>query len=159
LLPTFWSAWIRADLYRRIGFTIGSGSAIMGNMRLIGTSSSFYENLVVGSGAEISDSVTINLDERVSLGNNVALGPGVTIYTASHKIGPGSHRLGKVVGLPVTIEDGVWVRLGAVIAPGVTVGRGSIVALGAVVLQDVPPNTYVEGNPAKVTRKLGWGDR
>jgi acetyltransferase-like isoleucine patch superfamily enzyme len=47
----------------------------------------------------------------------------------------------------------------AVIVPGVTVGRGAIVAAGAVVLADVPPNTYVEGNPARVVRRLGWADR
>lgn len=159
LLPTFWSAWIRADLYRRVGFAIGRGTAIMGNLRLVGTPPSFYENLVVGAGAEIADSVTINLDELVSLGDNVSLGPGVMIYTASHLIGPGSHRMGKFSALPVTVEKGAWVRLGAVIAPGVTIGAGSIVAAGAVVLHDVPPNTYVEGNPAKVIRKLGWADR
>jgi maltose O-acetyltransferase len=68
-------------------------------------------------------------------------------------------RLAAPVALPVTIEDGAWVRLAAVIVPGVTVGRGAIVAAGAVVLKDVPPNTYVEGNPATVVRKLGWADR
>ena len=50
-------------------------------------------------------------------------------------------------------------RVGAIIVPGVTVGRGSIVAAGAVVLKDVPPNAYVEGNPAEVVRQLPWGYR
>jgi acetyltransferase-like isoleucine patch superfamily enzyme len=27
------------------------------------------------------------------------------------------------------------------------------------VLKDVPPNTYVEGNPAQVVRQLPWGYR
>jgi len=27
------------------------------------------------------------------------------------------------------------------------------------VLKDVPPNTYVEGNPAQVVRNLPWGYR
>lgn len=159
LLPTFWSAWIRANLYRRIGFSLGRRVAIMGNLRLTGTSSSFYDHLVVGAGAEIAAGVTINLDALVTLGDNVSLGPGVSIYTASHRIGPGSRRMGKPDALPVMVEKGAWVRLGAVIVPGVTIGHGSIVAAGAVVLRDVPPNTYAEGNPAKVIRKLGWGDR
>jgi maltose O-acetyltransferase len=68
-------------------------------------------------------------------------------------------RIGEPDAYPVSIEDGAWVRLGAILVPGVTVGRGAIVAAGAVVLKDVPPNTYVEGNPAAVIRKLGWGDR
>jgi maltose O-acetyltransferase len=101
--------------------------------------------------------VTINLD--ATLGENVAIAPQVVIYTGSHRVGPGSMRIGAGHASPVTIEDGAWVRLGAVLAPGVTIGRGSIVAAGAVVLKDVPANTYVEGNPAAVVRRLPWGDR
>jgi acetyltransferase-like isoleucine patch superfamily enzyme len=93
------------------------------------------------------------------LGRNVAIAPEVLIYTGTHRIGPGSRRLGPVSALPVTVEDGAWIRLGAIVVPGVTIGRGAIVAAGAVVLSDVPPNTYVEGNPAVVVRRLGWGDR
>lgn len=159
LLPDFVSGAVRGRVYRRIGFQIGKGAFIMGNLRLKGASPGFYDNLILEADVMIADHVTINLDGRVSLGKNVALGPDVVIYTATHRIGPGSRRLGAVGSLPVTIEDGAWVRLGAILVPGVTIGRGSIVAAGAVVLHDVPPNTYVEGNPAKVIRKLGWGDR
>jgi maltose O-acetyltransferase len=159
LLPNFFSGVVRARMYRRAGFRVGQAAFIMGNLRLTGASPGFYENLVIGPSVTIADHVTINLDGPVTIGHNVGLGPDVTIYTATHRIGPGSKRLGRVGSLPVTIEDGAWVRLGAVLVPGVTVGRGSIVAAGAVVLRDVPPNTYVEGNPATVTRRLGWGDR
>lgn len=34
--------------------------------------------------------------------------------------------------------------------PGVTVGKNSIVAAGSIVTKDVPPNTVVAGNPAKI---------
>jgi acetyltransferase-like isoleucine patch superfamily enzyme len=159
LFPDFVSGPLRERVYREIGFRIGPHAFIMGNLRLTGAGPAFYDNLVIGANAMIAEHVTINLDGRVSIGSNVALGPEVVIYTATHRIGPGSRRLGALASLPVTIEDGAWVRLGAVVVPGVTIGRGSIVAAGAVVLRDVPPNTYVEGNPATVIRKLGWGDR
>lgn len=119
----------------------------------------FYDKLIVRSGVSISHHVTMNLDGTVTVGENVAIAPQVVIYTGSHRIGPGARRIGAGYAAPVTIEDGAWVRLGAVIAPGVTIGRGSIVATGAVVLKDVPANTYVEGNPAAVVRRLPWGDR
>ena len=45
------------------------------------------------------------------------------------------------------------------ILPGVTIGHGSIVTAGAVDTEDVAPDSYVEGNPAKVVRQLPWGDR
>jgi maltose O-acetyltransferase len=159
LFPDFFSGVLRARLYRWAGFDVGQGAFIMGNLRLTSASPGFYENLVIGPGITIADEVTINLDGRVTLGSNVALAPGVLIYTATHRIGPGSRRLGAVSSQPVTIETGAWIRLGAIIVPGVTIGRGAIVGAGAVVIRDVPPNTYVEGNPAQVIRKLGWGDR
>ena len=159
LLPDFASGTVRGRLYRWAGFDVGPGAFIMGNLSLPSASPSFYEKLVIGPDVTIADHVTINLDARVTIGKNVAIAPHVLIYTGSHRIGPGSRRIGAFQALPVTIEDGAWIRLGAVIVPGVTIGRGSVVAAGAVVLQDVPPNTYVEGNPARVVRRLPWDYR
>jgi acetyltransferase-like isoleucine patch superfamily enzyme len=159
VLPDFASGVVRGRLYRWAGFDVGAGAFIMGNLRLKSASPGFYDKLVIGTGGTIADHVTINLDGKVTIGDNVAIAPHVLIYTGSHKIGPGSMRIGEFMALPVTIEDGAWIRLGAVIVPGVTIGRGSIVAAGAAVLKDVPPNTYVEGNPAAVIRKLPWGYR
>jgi len=59
----------------------------------------------------------------------------------------------------VTIGDGCWIGLRATILPGVSIGPGSIVGAGAVVADDVPPNTHVEGVPARVIRELPWADR
>jgi maltose O-acetyltransferase len=159
LFPTFASGAIRSRLYRLAGFRVDREAFLMGNLKLTSAVPGFYEKLVIGPGATIADHVTINLDEVVTIGRNVGIAPHVVIYTGSHKLGPGSSRIGQPVALPVTIEDGAWIRIGAVIVPGITVGRGAIVAAGAVVLKDVPPNTYVEGNPATVIRKLGWADR
>ena len=37
---------------------------------------------------------------------------------------------------------------------GVTIGEGAIVAASAVVTKDVPANTIVAGNPAKIVKQL-----
>lgn len=160
LLPDFASGMVRGRLYRLVGLEIGRGAFIMGNLDLISGRPRMYEKLVIGRGSVVGNRVTINVDAPVRLGKNVSIGPNVLIYTGSHTIGPGSNRrVGDVVGRPVTIEDGSWVGLAAVILPGVTVGRGSVVAAGAVVSEDVPPHTYVEGNPARVVHQLPWADR
>lgn len=44
--------------------------------------------------------------------------------------------------------------MGAIICPGVTIGRNAVVA-GAVVTKDVPDNTVVGGNPARVIKTIG----
>jgi acetyltransferase-like isoleucine patch superfamily enzyme len=41
----------------------------------------------------------------------------------------------------------------------VTVGTGAIVASHAVVTKDVPPYTVVAGNPARVVKEIGHGER
>ena len=125
LLPDFASGAIRGRLYRWAGFDIGHGDFIMGNLALPSAAPGFYDKLVIGPGVTIADHVTINLDARVTIGKNVAIAPHVLIYTGSHKIGPGSKRIGAFTALPVTIEDGAWIRLGAIIVPGVTVGRAA----------------------------------
>ena len=37
----------------------------------------------------------------------------------------------------------------------ILVGENSVVAAGSVVTKDVPPNTFVGGNPARVIRSIG----
>ena len=49
----------------------------------------------------------------------------------------------------VIIEEDATIGPGAIILPGVTIGRGSIVTAGSVVTKSVPPNTMVQGNPAR----------
>ena len=55
---------------------------------------------------------------------------------------------------PVRICKNAWVGAGATILPGVTVGENAVVAAAAVVTKDVPANTIVAGNPAKIIRTI-----
>ncbi|RWR08143.1 acyltransferase [Paenirhodobacter populi] len=55
---------------------------------------------------------------------------------------------------PVVIGDDVFIGRGATILPGVTIGSRVIVGAGSVVGKDVPPNSVVVGNPARVIRTL-----
>ena len=45
-------------------------------------------------------------------------------------------------------------RSGALVLPGVTIGDRSIVGAGSVVVHNVPPDSLVVGNPARIVRTL-----
>ncbi len=48
------------------------------------------------------------------------------------------------------IEDNVFVGPNSVIIGGIRIGRNAIIGAGAVVTKDVPANSIVAGNPAKI---------
>jgi acetyltransferase-like isoleucine patch superfamily enzyme len=52
------------------------------------------------------------------------------------------------------IKKGASLGSSVTVLCGVTVGENAIVGAGSVVLKDVPDNTIVAGNPAKVIRKV-----
>jgi maltose O-acetyltransferase len=154
-LPKFSSGAIRTYLYRLAGFKLGKGCFIMGNIELLSGKPDLESYLIVGENVLISTNVTLNLDEKITIGNNVTLSPFVKIYTSTHKIGPEAKRCsGDAIFEPVVIENGCWIALGATILPGVRIGYGSVVAAGAVVNKDIPPDSFVAGVPGRVIREL-----
>ncbi|WP_216086794.1 DapH/DapD/GlmU-related protein [Ferrimonas balearica] len=74
------------------------------------------------------------------------------IYTPCHPLEATPRRDGVEWARPVTLGDDVWVGGGAILCPGVTVGDRAVIAAGAVVTKDVPADTVVAGNPARVIR-------
>jgi len=90
---------------------------------------------------------------KITIGNNVFVGPGVHIYTATHPLDAIERRTVEF-SKPVTIGDDCWIGGNSVICPGVTIGNGCTVGAGSVVNKDIPDNSLAVGNPAKVIRKL-----
>lgn len=91
---------------------------------------------------------------EVRFGDNCMLGPGVHIYTATHPLHPTERNSGKEYAKPVTIGNNVWIGGGAIINSGITIGNNAVIASGAVVTKDVPDNSVVGGNPAKVIKQI-----
>jgi acetyltransferase-like isoleucine patch superfamily enzyme len=89
----------------------------------------------------------------LDIGDDVLIGPNVSLITSGHPIEPSQRRTG-VVAKPIVIERNVWIAAGATVIGGVTVGENSVVAAGSVVTNDVPSNTLVGGNPARVIRSI-----
>lgn len=90
----------------------------------------------------------------IEIGDDVQIGPAVQLYTAQHPLDPVVRRSGLESASPIRIGNDAWIGGGAVVLPGVTIGARSVVGAGAVVVRDVPPDTVVVGNPARVMRTL-----
>ena len=110
------------------------------------------KNVVINFNASLVD------DGDIFIGDDVMIGPNVSIITAEHPISPRLRRYKLQFNKPVHIGDNVWVGAGAVILAGVTVGENSIVGAGAVVTKDVPANSIVVGVPARVVREITEDD-
>jgi acetyltransferase-like isoleucine patch superfamily enzyme len=54
---------------------------------------------------------------------------------------------------PTLVKKRAAIGSNATIMCGVTIGEGALVGAGAVVTKDVPANTVVAGNPARILRK------
>ena len=112
------------------------------------------DEIRVGQNVFVNQNCTFYDLGGLHIADDVMIGPNVSIITTGHALEP-SQRRSVTIGKPIVIERNVWIAAGATIVGGVTIGENSVVAAGAVVTRDVPPNTLVGGNPARVIRSIG----
>lgn len=110
-------------------------------------------NIHIGDDFFANFNLTILDEAEVRMGNHVFIGPNVSMYTACHPINSTERRTGVEWAEPITIGNDVWIGGSATILPGVTIGDNAVIGAGCVVTRDVPSNTVVAGNPARVIRK------
>jgi acetyltransferase-like isoleucine patch superfamily enzyme len=121
--------------------------------------SSYRQTLLAGWGRiRIGDDVFINSGSVIFSVQEVVIEDGVAISNEVYICDSDSHGLagGDPVHASVRIGRGAWIGARAMILPGVSIGSRAMVAAGSVVTRDVPPDTLVAGNPARVLRKLDY---
>jgi acetyltransferase-like isoleucine patch superfamily enzyme len=107
----------------------------------------------VGRNVFINQGCTLNDIGGITIGDDVLIGPRVSLITSGHPPDPRRRRK-QIVAAPIVIQRNAWLCAGAIVLHGVTVGEDSVVAAGAVVTRDVPPGTLVAGVPARVLRPI-----
>jgi len=107
----------------------------------------------VGERVFINQNCTFYALAEITIGDDVLIGPNVSLITSEHPVSP-SRRRAALVGRPITIGRNVWIAAGATVIGGVTIGENAVVAAGSVVTRDVPADTLVAGNPARVIRSI-----
>lgn len=112
---------VHARAYVAAGSSIGHGNLVAANATINAYATVGSHN-VIHSGAVIDTDATI--------GDYVQVGAGAMINTG------------------VTVEEGAFIGSGAILVGGITIGKNARVGAGSVVIQDVPKNATVFGNPA-----------
>ena len=108
------------------------------------------ENVISGKDVFINYGFTCLANDKVYIGDNVLIGPNVTISTIYHD--EINHRAQKFSS--VKICNNVIIYMGSLICPGVTIGENSIIGAGSVVIHDIPANVLAAGNPCKPIRAV-----
>jgi len=101
----------------------------------------------------INNGSEINCYSHIEIGEGTIIAQNVTICDSdSHTV----HENGieKIKTQPIKIGRNVWICRNSLILKGVTIGDNAIVAAGSIVTKDVPSNTLVAGNPAKVVKEV-----
>lgn len=91
---------------------------------------------------------------RITIGDDVQMGPNVQLLTPTHPAAAGPRRAKWEAARPITIGDNVWLGGGVIVLPGVTIGDNTVVGAGAVVTRDLPANVVAVGNPARIIRDV-----
>ena len=121
----------------------------------------YGKNIEIGNGFFANYNCTILDSAKVTIGNNVLLGPNVCISTSGHAVHPAFRRNPYVCNFakPVTIGDQCWIGANSVICPGVTIGSNVVIGAGSIVTKDIPDWSIVGGNPCAVIRSITQKDK
>lgn len=128
----------------------------IGDESKLGTFVEIQKNAKVGKRCKISSHTFVC--EGVTIEDNVFIGHGVVfindLYPKATAANGGlqTEKDWKVV--PTLVKNGASIGSGATILANVTIGKNAIVGAGSVVTKNVPPDTIVAGNPARVLRSV-----
>lgn len=102
---------------------------------------------VIGENCHIYGSVDSGHEFLVSIGNNVTLASGCRLLThdGSTKKILGYSKVGRI-----DIGNDVFIGAASIVLPNTKIGNKVIVGAGSIVTKDIPGNSVVVGNPARV---------
>ena len=171
--------WVTTLPYRvRRRTRIGPGLLGNGRLRISGPGEVVLEaEINAWSHAELNRLITTRRGALIKIGRHARLNGCTIIAAESVEVGADcvlgscevrdhlpyselpTNRRHPEPGRPVVIEDNVWIGGQVSVMPGVRIGRNSVVGIQAVVFNDIPAGVIAGGNPARVIRALGSGDR
>lgn len=133
----------------------------IGDETKVGAFVEVQKNSTIGKRCKISSHTFVC--EGVKIEDNVFIGHGVTFINDTYPrstTSEGGLQTEKDWRVETTlVRRGASIGSGATILCNIVIGENAIVGAGSVVTRDVPPNTIVAGNPAKILRTIHSEER
>jgi UDP-2-acetamido-3-amino-2,3-dideoxy-glucuronate N-acetyltransferase len=136
---------------------IGEGTRVFDQVNLykckVGKNSKIDSYVYIEEGVVIGDNCKVRpfvfIPTGIIIEDDVFIGPNVTFTNDKYPKVQGEWNL-----LTTRVKKGASIGANTVVAPGVIIGEGSMVGAGSVVTKNVPDNTVVAGNPARIIRRI-----
>jgi len=126
----------------------------IGDNTKIGTFVEIQKGAKIGRNCKVSSHTFIC--EGVTIEDNVFVGHNVTfindLYPRATTAGGELQTDDDWECIPTLVKKGASIGSSATLLSGITIGENAIVGAGSMVTKDVPPNTIVAGNPARIIR-------
>ncbi|EOL47160.1 hypothetical protein RV11_GL002682 [Enterococcus phoeniculicola] len=139
----------KQQLMKQLFASVGEGVYIEQPLR-----ANWGANTHLGNHVYANFNLTLVDDTRIEIGDNVMIGPNVTLAAGTHPLNPELRVKKAQYNLPVVIGENVWLGAGVIVLPGVTIGKNSVIGAGSVVTKDVPENVLAFGTPCVVQKTI-----
>ena len=116
----------------------------------------YPSKLILGNDVSVNRGTILNAGGKIKVGNDVLIGPNVTIYSQNHNFDNFNIKINKqgYTKKEVSIGDNVWVASNVTILPGVKICDNVVIGANSLVaISILEPGVYV-GNPIKKIKEL-----
>lgn len=110
--------------------------------------------------------LTVMDDARIFIGDNVCIGPNVSLFATNHPL-LAQERMGldqdgrttmAEFAEEIYIGNNVWLAGGVIVLGGVTIGDNAVIGAGSVVTKDIPAGYLALGVPCRPVRPITQAD-